>query len=349
MPTYRAGTQKLIDVLQTAAAVQKHKETALVNRKEIRHIKLTAGDFERILPGKRELANKALRLRERAEELSAEDKRRISERTGKDVTLINHVINENKPHMADRGTILCAMLLRDDIPSAEEASHYLLSMRREELYTETCDKSTNCRNMILRLCLDYASTDPICPVADWLVFTNSVILWFNSQKGAQWLIHMEPLEVGAPDYGFIDSHRQLLAEWEQHLAKIGFCNLSDYRNRLLEAYMEKHGGESKSRTNTLNQLCEAINYDYRNAAFVFGKRPRKCSRELLVEFAIAMGCNLDETNQLLRQVPLPALYPNNGLDDAKDAYYVGKLDHGEGLGVMKKEENKNDGWNGEFV
>lgn len=336
MATYKGGTKKLIEMLQTSET-RICTETKLVKNKKVQQVVLMAGDAKQTLPGKRELGNEALSLKDQAETLSVEDMQRLAQRTGMNVTQIYHILNENKPHKAPRDLVLCAMLMRNRIPEAERVSHTLLRYQQTELYLESCDKNENCRNLVLKLCFDYANADNVCPVADWLVFTNSVILWLDSRLGEKLNIHMEPLEVGEPDYRFVDDYRELLQQWARQLEKVDRCNLPDYREALLKAYMDKQAQPRKSRTDTLRDLAEKAGYSDRNATFIFSKRPRPCSRELLIQFAIAMGCNLDETNLLLRQVPLPALYPNSALENAKDAEHVKELDL-EGLGVVKRKE-----------
>lgn len=336
MATYKGRTKKLIQMLQTAET-QICTETKLVKNKKVQQVVLVAGDAKQTLPGKRELGNEALSLKGQGETLSVEDMQRLAQRTGKNVTQIYHILNENKPHKAPRDLVLCAMLMRDRIPDGERVNHTLLRYQQTELYLESCDKNENCRNLVLKLCFDYANADNPCPVADWLVFANSVILWLDSQLGEKLNIHMEKLEEGEPDYRFVEDCSELLQQWGQQMEKVDRCHLPDYREKLLKAYMDRQEQPRKSRTETLKELAEKAGYDARNATFIFGKRPRSCSRELLIRFAIAMGCNLDETNLLLRQVPLPALYPNSALENAKDAEHIKELDL-EGLGVVRRKE-----------
>lgn len=341
MATYRNGTKKLIEQLQRPGT-QICTETKLVKNKKVTQHVVISGNSKQSLPGKRELGNESLRLNDQAETLSVDDIQRLALRTGINATQIYHILNENKSHKAPRNMVLCAMLMRDRIPNSETVSHTLLRYRQTELYTESADKNENCRNLVLKLCFDYASAGNECPVADWLVFANSVLLWLDSQLGVTLTIHMDPLEVGEPDYRFVDTHSTLLQQWSEQLEKVDYCNPFHYRAELLNAYIKKHRLEEQGRTETLEDLAKAATYCDRYVKSFFSKRPRPCSRELLLQFAKVMGCNLDETNLLLRQVPLPALYPNSALENASDAEYIKALDP-EGLGVIKGRSKNNDG------
>ena len=208
MGTYKEGTKKIIASVQDDE-IQLRKTTALEDEKEVTRLILDLMGEDYILPNKRELTENALRRDEEQGKLSATYKKVLAERTGKNVTMISHICNEEKDHRASRDMILCALLLRFRVPSAQEASHILLQMQRGELYLQTYDRDTNCRNLLLQRCLDYANQGNPCPVKDWLVFTNSVILWFNKQL----FLRMDRLEAGEPDFTFVESSMQLLQDW----------------------------------------------------------------------------------------------------------------------------------------
>lgn len=259
---------------------------------------------------KDEIATEALQVTTLdGSELSAKDKQLLAKMAGKDSSIISHYVNNNSPHQASRDIILCANLMRETVPNADEVSHTLLMMRRSELYPATCDKSVNCRNLILRLCLDYAANPANrCPTENWVRFTNTVIIWFHTQIGLDLDVQLKPISLGEPDFGFIKTHKALLADWELKLRQVGRCDMSVYRQALLKAYMVNQGITKKE--HAYAKLAMDAKCSEEVVRPIFARRTRRPgSRDSLIRVAVAMGCSLNEINLLLRQVPLAAVYP----------------------------------------
>ena len=309
--TYHNHTKKMIDLL-------KNYKPEFDEEKAEKRLKLKLGDFKEILPNKEDLASNALGVNLNA----PSEKKRLAARVHKHHTLVHKVLSLEHPNMASRDLILCAVLLRDQIPCADDVSHILTTMQREDIYLDTCDKSVNCRNLLLKLCFDYASAANPCPCADWVVFTNSVICWFRQKAGLRLNIDdMKPLLDENPDFSFVQPMAALLRDWEAQLEKVGYCKLMTYRNQLIKEYIGKNRAKNKSAVQ--NSMTESLGYDESYFRKLFGAAAtRRGSREALVEAAILLGCDLQQTNLLLRQACMPVLYPNSSLDNGMDAQYI---------------------------
>lgn len=314
MATYHNHTKKMIDLLKD---YKPEFDKATLEKR----LKMKLGDINEILPNKEDLASNALGVNIN----SPTEKKRLAARVHKHHTLVHKVLSLEHSNMASRDLILCAVLLRDRIPCADDVSHILTTMQREEIYLDTCDKSANCRNLLLKLCFDYASAGNSCPCADWVVFTNSVICWFRQKAGVRLNIDdMKPLLDEEPDFGFVQPMAALLRDWEEQLEKVGYCKLMTYRNQLIKEYIEKNDVKNKSAVQS--SMTEAICCDESYFRKLFGAAATKRgSREVLVEAAILLGCSLRQTNLLLRQAGMPVLYPHSSLDNGADAAYIHRL------------------------
>lgn len=255
---------------------------------------------------------------------------RLAPRIGVYPSELSNMISPSAKKKNYQGVMVNIFLETPRIPTAREANHTLMMLRQPCLYLDSHNRQINRRNCVIRLVLDYAAEQTAGGRRDdrsWVLFLQDVLNRFDLPL--TWrpaLKDRAAFEKNRKPFDPTPADQELLDRCEEALADINFRDYTRFRTLLREKYAPD--GLSVSRFSRL--LYERIRQfdpyalsERTVASFFAGNmdaEQNKCTREGVIDIAIAMGCTLEEVNRLLQDINEAVLYPRSSWPE--DRQYV---------------------------
>lgn len=251
------------------------------------------------------------------------------------------IVKEGDAHRPNQDQVISAGLLANPPLKPENVDHALMELELPGLYTEIdvdCvkdDKRINHRNYVLRKILKYGQDHPKGEWEWWLSFAWAV------------LDHLGLKQLNDVTYtgkGLSDEEKKLaegwLAEAEEKIVKV---NCMALRRHWVDVFKKNNGMSTEEGVDDLKAVrmiarkaftgessakTQLLSDGYRQGA--------RGSRLGVAQMAAAMGCDVDDINQLLRQVNYAELYPMQ--EDNMDRFVIRMTQENSAKAVRKDAE-----------
>lgn len=230
---------------------------------------------------------------------------KLAKRLGVSKAYMSNVITGKDPSPASRDRLLSALLCMKQIPGLEETNDILWHQNRPGLFTETYIPAVNRRNLICSRLIEYAHDNPTAQ-ENWVVFAGNVL----SYAGMETLDRkMYPGELG--------KDLPMVEQWIEEANALPICSFHSLRKFFFDRYCRRlglspseWGSITKGRQQILDAMPTCLSNSTLNDFFAeTTNKNSKCSRETIIEIAIAMGCNREEADKMLMQADERLLYP----------------------------------------
>ncbi len=255
---------------------------------------------------------------------------RLAPRIGMYPSELSNMISPSAKKKNYQGVMVNIFLETPKIPTAREADHTLMMLRQPCLYLDSYNEQINRRNCVIRLVLDYAAEQTAGGHRDdrsWVLFLQDVLTQFDLpltwrpalKDRANFAKTRKPFSPTGDDLALLDRCREALAG----------VHAQDYtRNRTILREKYSPAGMSVSRYSQLlyERIAQFDRYALSErtvASFFAGNmdaEQNKCTREGVIDIAVAMGCTLEEVNRLLQDINEAVLYPRSSWPE--DRQYV---------------------------
>ena len=227
-----------------------------------------------------------------------------------------------------RNLALVLLMSQKKLPTADEAGHILMQLGHPGLFVSTARNDENRRNWILRKILEHAQERPD-GYNNWLEFTNLALAHLG----------MPQLSRHISSTSLTEDDKRLCESWRNSFP-VSYNDFTAPRHKYLKLFREisdldGYGGKTEAFCCLQNKANEIWNQSLgcnsseqeritdETIRNMFGTETNEnthVSRDVLICVSIALGCTLEQTNNLLFDDHRALLYPNQS--NQQEVYWV---------------------------
>ena len=262
------------------------------------YLKIPEEDFERQMRKYSQIAEELLNEIRKPYEKNRE----LAQRLHVDQSTLSAATSDKGKRKLTRDVVLSSLLSLPDVPTVDQVNHKLMELMVPGLYTETTFVEENRRNWVLYQILEHAKECRECPVGSWRDYANAVLKELK----------LDPLICSEEGCGLPQKDMALVEQWRGQIDSIGSVDFTLERRKRLNDYrikngLDRHGGRRKA----FEKLEKESGIPATTVESVFGTLSNRNSNvhpNVLIPVMAAMGCTLNEVNEMLLQANRELIY-----------------------------------------